>query len=119
MIVLDASAWVDVLVGGATPPEGLAGCAVPGHFDAEVVGTLRALVQRGAITGVQGDAAVDRHLRARFRRDFDPVDARTAWQWREAMSITDGWYAALALRHDATWVTSDRRAARVAVPPRS
>lgn len=115
MIVLDASAWVDVLAGGsrgsALEDEDI---SVPPHFDVEVIGSIRALHQRRVLTGGAADLAVDRHLRAPFVRSFEPADARAAWTMREAMSYRDAWYVALAQRLDAAWVTADLRAARAA-----
>ncbi len=115
MIVLDASAWVDVLTAGLQADEHLRdGVIVPPHFDAEVVGTIRALSQRSLIDRVAADQAVRRHLAAPFTRLFEPVDVVAAWQWRESMSFTDAWYAALASRLDVAWVTADQRAGRTA-----
>lgn len=114
MIVLDASAWVDVLVAGASA-EGLEETVVvPPHFDAEVIGALRALVQRGALPLAMAERALDRHLRAPFDREFDPDDIQAAWRWRESLSLTDAWYAVLARRLRVTWVTADQRAAATA-----
>lgn len=115
MIVLDASAWVDVLTAGLDADEHLRdGVTVPPHFDAEVVGSILALSQRSLIDQVEAEKAVRRHLAAPFTRDFDPADIAAACQWRESMSLTDAWYAALAKRLDATWVTADQRAGRAA-----
>lgn len=114
MIVLDASAWVDVLCGVAGPPASDETVVVPPHFDAEVVGALRALGQRQILTDEQAELAVDQHLRAGFTIERDIDDVRRAWQWRESMSLPDAWYAALASRHSAPWVTSAHRAATTA-----
>lgn len=114
MIVLDASAWLDVLVAGSSHDALSDEIVVPPHFDVEVVGTLRALSQRGSLSPASAEGALDRHLRAPFTRDFDPVDLQAAWRWRESMSLADAWYAVLARRKHATWVTSDRRAAETA-----
>lgn len=46
MIALDASTWVDVLSGVIKPPDPDEPVLVPPHFDAEVLGALRALNQR-------------------------------------------------------------------------
>ncbi len=115
MIVLDASAWVDVLTAGLRADEHLRdGVTVPPHFDAEVVGTIRALSQRSLLDQFQADQAVHRHLAAPFTRVFEDADVVAAWQCRESMSFTDAWYAALARRLGITWVTSDQRAGRAA-----
>lgn len=116
MIVLDASAWIDVLTAGLNIRD-LAehSLYVPPHFDVEVVGSVRALRQRGSITSGQADTAIDRHLRGIFVRVYDPVDVRRAWTLRESMSLRDAWYVALAERLNATWVTVDEKAAGAAV----
>lgn len=114
MIVLDASAWVDVLTGVAAPPDDSEEVLVPPHFDAEVVGALRALTQRAVISAAAADRALAQHLRAGFVIERDPADIHQAWLWRDSMSLTDAWYAALAHRRAATWVTTDLRAAATA-----
>lgn len=114
MIVLDASAWVDVLVAGASAAALDDTIVVPPHFDAEVIGALRALVQRGPLPLSTAERALDRHLRAPFDREFDPDDIQAAWRWRESLSLTHAWYAVLARRLRVTWVTADQRAAATA-----
>lgn len=115
MIVLDASAWIDVLTAGLDIPElAQADLYVPPHFDVEVTVSIRALAQRGEIDPADADLSLDRHLRGTFRREFDPDDVQHAWRLRESMSLADAWYVALAQRLGATWVTADQRAGRTA-----
>ncbi|WP_109474321.1 type II toxin-antitoxin system VapC family toxin [Ornithinimicrobium cavernae] len=114
MIVLDASAWVDILTGIIAPPPAEESVIVPPHFDAEVVGALRALNQRGVLADEAAERALGQHLRADFGVERDEADVHQAWRWRDSLSVTDGWYAALALRRGATWLTTDRRAATTA-----
>jgi predicted nucleic acid-binding protein len=114
VIVLDASAWVDVLTAGASPSLLHDRVAIPPHFDAEVVGTLRALLQRDVLTALGGERVLDRHLRAPFEREFDTGDVRAAWDLRESLSLADAWYVVLARRLDVTWVTTDLRTAETA-----
>ncbi len=115
MIVLDASVWVDVLAAGAELPE-LAehDLKVPPHFDMEVVGGIRALNQHGQIGSQQADDALQRHLRAPLDRILDQRDIERAWKLREALSIADAWYVALAQRLRVSWLTHDDKAARTA-----
>lgn len=115
MIVLDASAWIDVLTAGLEVDE-LADhdLLVPAHFDVEVVGAIRALVQHGAIGSADGDSALDRHLRGEFSRVYDARDARFAWSIRESMALADAWYVAIAHRLGAPWITADQQAGRTA-----
>lgn len=114
MIVLDASAWVDVLTGVVPPPDPVEPVVVPPHFDAEVVGALRALDQRNVLSTGEAEVALRLHLQAEFPMERDHADVLQAWRWRESMSLAEAWYAALALRLRATWVTTDRRAATAA-----
>ena len=114
MIVLDASAWVDILMGLVPPPQPDEAVTVPPHFDAEVVGALRALDHRAVLSTLEAETALRLHLHARFPVERQDDDVLQAWRWRESMSLADAWYAALALRLGATWVTTDRRAAATA-----
>lgn len=114
MIVLDASAWVDALAGVVAPPDPHEPVVVPPHFDAEVVGALRALSQRGVLSVGEAETALRLHLQADFQMERDEADILQAWRWRESMSLADAWYAAIALRRACAWVTTDRRAAAAA-----
>lgn len=114
MIVLDASAWVDILTGIADPPDPASAVFVPPHLDAEVVGTLRALAQRGVLSDTVAENLVHLHLQAHFTVERDDSDVLQAWRWRESMSFAGAWYAALALRLGATLITTDQRAAAAA-----
>lgn len=87
---------------------------MPPHFEVETLGTLRALTQRGALTELQASARLEQHLRTAFEVVRDEGDIRQAWQWRESMSFRDAWYAAIARRHDVTWLTSDTKARKTA-----
>lgn len=79
MIVLDASAWIEVLA--------------------------RRL----------GPEVVSDHTMSVPPRVFDQDDVRGAWSLRESLSFADAWYAALARRLDAPWVTADHWAGRTAL----
>jgi len=115
VIVLDASAWIDVLVAGLEIPDlATDDLCVPPHFDVEVLGSLRALQHRDSIDRSQADTAAERHLRGLFDRVYDSVDLRRAWGLRAAMSFRDAWYVALTERLEARWVTGDSKAARAA-----
>lgn len=100
---------------GPRPTELLEGrVCVPPHFDAEVVGALRALVQRDVLHPAGAERAIDRHLRAPFDREFDPADVQAAWRIRESLSFADAWYAVLARRLGTSWLTADAQAASTA-----
>lgn len=115
MIVLDASVWIDVLARRRSTTV-VAGQAlhVPPHFDAEVIGGLRSMCQRGLLDEPTARTALERHLAVPFHREHDAADIRSAWALRDVLSFADGWYAALAQRLDAPWVTGDHRAGRTA-----
>lgn len=112
MIVLDASAWLDILVGTAEPPDPEDEVVVPPHFDAEVLGSLRVLEQRGQIAPQMAAEALRIHLSASFDMVRDPSDLQQAWLWRDQFSVSDAWCIALASRLGIPWITSDGRAAR-------
>lgn len=100
---------------GLSPTEELkTEVCVPPHFDAEVVGSIRALVHHDHLKPESADLAVERHLRGAFTRVYEAADLRAAWQMRDDMSFADAWYVALARRLDVTWITADQKAARTA-----
>ena len=113
-VVLDASAFVDLLLGnavGAAVRERLAGEAIhaPGHLDAEVLSALGRLSRAGdldddAVTRVLGrvaDAPIERH----------PVHGLVAGAWarRHLLRLADALYVELAATRGAALVTTDRR----------
>ena len=117
MIVVDASAIIDVLVG--EPSETLAprlGAEAVLHsphlLDTEVLHVLRRLEQHGDLSAEQADRA--RRLYAELgivRYPHWPLSDRV-WALRPALSSYDATYVALAEELDATLVTTDRRLAR-------
>lgn len=116
MIVLDASAAIEVLIGepNETLAARLAGEAVlhaPHLLDTEVLHVLRRLEQQGRLTGDQVGAArqvfglleIDRYPHL-------PLSPRV-WELRPVLSAYDATYVALAEALEATLVTTDRRIA--------
>lgn len=117
MIVVDASAVLEVLVG--EPNEPLATrlaqeevLHAPHLIDTEVLHVLRRLehgrdLTRGQVTAARahfGALAIDRY-------PHQPLTERV-WELRTSLSAYDATYAALAEALDATLVTTDRRLAR-------
>lgn len=117
MIVVDASAVIDALVG--EPNERLAarlGAETVWHaphlLDTEVHHVFRRLEARGDLTGEQveiarsnfGDLTIDRY-------PHHPLSERV-WALQATVTAYDATYVALAEALDATLVTTDGRLAR-------
>lgn len=114
MIVVDASAVVEVLVG--PPNETLAArlaaeevLHAPHLLDTEVLHVLRRLEQRGVLTPARVETArTTFDALAIDRYPHRPVSDRV-WALRPALSTYDATYVALAEALDAVLVTTDRR----------
>jgi len=114
--VLDASAWINILLGLASG-QILRDhqVVVPAHFDVEVTSTLRRLLLADRIGAIDFEDAVEAHLDFPFTRvPFNESDLRRCLSWKGRMSVADAWYVAVAERFDAPWITDDERAARTA-----
>ncbi len=120
MIVIDASAAVDLLLGtgrGAVVAHALAPVRevhAPELIDPEVMSVVRRWTLRGWLSAEHGRRAVDelgelavvRHRHADLRR--------RAWELRDRCSAFDAYYLALAELLDADLVTTDDRLGRAA-----
>ena len=113
-VVLDASAFVDLLLGnplGSAVRTRLAGQSLqaPGHIDAEVLSVLGRLGRAGdldddTVTRLLGhvvDAPIERH----------PVHRLVAGAWarRHQLRLADALYVELAAARGVSLVTTDRR----------
>ncbi len=113
-VVIDASAFVDLLLGnplGVAVRARLAGRSLhaPGHVDAEVLSALGRLNRAGdldddTVTRLLGhvvDAPIERH----------PVQELVAGAWarRHQLRLADALYVELATARRAPLVTTDRR----------
>ena len=119
MIVLDASAVVELLLNTATGQavakrmaDPAIGVHVPHLVDVEVVQALRRLASLGELTAVEARTAIDdlRSLDLQ-RHAHEPLLGRV-WAWRQNLSAYDAVYVALAEVLDTTVVTCDGRLAR-------
>lgn len=119
MIVLDASALVELLLGTETgrvigarvadPEEGL---HVPHLADVEVAQALRRYARGGEIDAASATSALEnlRHLDLE-RHAHEPLLDRV-WTLRENLTAYDAVYVALAEALDAVLLTCDARLAR-------
>lgn len=120
MIVLDASALVDLLLRRRTASRTVAAIGderaihAPHLVDTEVLHVLRRWVAREWLPLARAAAALDDldDLPV-VHHDHRPLRARV-WGLRERMSACDATYVSLAEALDATLVTADRRLARAA-----
>lgn len=120
MIVLDASAAVDLLLTTARGPHvagALAGqgeAHVPELFEAEVLAVLRRWLLRGWITLEVADRAVgELGELALVRHGHAPLRSRV-WSLRDRCSPYDACYVALAESLGAGLLTTDMRLGRAA-----
>lgn len=119
MIVLDASAVVELLLGtapgravGSRLADPALGVHVPHLVDVEVAQALRRYVREGEIDAAEavdaleslGELDVERH-------SHEPLLDRV-WALRDNLTAYDAVYVALAEALDATLLTCDRRLAR-------
>jgi predicted nucleic acid-binding protein len=122
--VLDASVFVDALVGVGTHGQrarrellDVSVLQVPAIFGAEAASALRALIARGELDPIRATAAIEQIRTARMLQyPFEPF-CRRVWELRANLSIYDAWYVALAEQLGTELVTADERLLR-AVGPR-
>lgn len=129
MIVLDASAAVDLLV-DLEPNAGWVAKTIgpepewhgPELIDAEILQALRNRVLRGVLAEDAASGIVGDLFAIPLRRYPQLPFVERAWELRGQLTAYDAMYVALAEALDATLVTTDRRLARavttvdVAVP---
>ncbi len=117
MIVLDASALVDVVID--QPAKGwvldhIAGepLIAPAHQPAEVLSALARLVRADVLTHAAADEAL-REARQLHQDLVEPTadQLTAALALQERVRVLDGLYVVLAQDHDATLLTTDLRLA--------
>lgn len=125
MIVLDASALVEVVLGLPHSRWVLTTIAeadevvAPAHQLVEVASAVARLERAGTLTPDVAEAAVTEA--ARLPQRAVSLDARLvarSFTLRGSLRVADAFYVALAERLDAVLVTTDERLARSAAPCR-
>jgi predicted nucleic acid-binding protein len=119
LIILDASAAVDLLAERGDEGEWVAGVlvgednvAAPHVFDLEVFSALRQLVARGELLAVRAEEAVAGLKELRIVR-YPVVELLDRiWQLRDRLTPYDASYVALSETLRLPLVTTDRRLAR-------
>ncbi len=115
MIVVDASAMVEALVGSAPPDSlmtALAGTIhAPTLLDVEVMSVLRGLELGRALTAGEAAQALDDYWSfSIIRHDIEPL-AERVWTLRHQFTAYDACYLALAEGLDADLLTCDKKLA--------
>ena len=119
MIVLDASALVELLLGteqgrsiGARIADPALGLHVPHLADVEVAQALRRYVREGELDPAAAAAALDDlHSLDLQRHPHEPLLDRV-WDLRQNLTAYDAVYVALAEALDTVMLTCDRKLAR-------
>ena len=89
---------------------------VPAVFDAESVSALRGMLRRGQLSVTRATAAVTQVQVVRaVRYPFEPFASRI-WELREALTVYDAWYVALAEGLGTELITADERLTRASGP---
>lgn len=117
VVVLDASAMVDLLTGQST-----AGAIrdrlrykaihVPAHFDAEVLSALGRLCRAGHLDGEEVSELLAALRRAPFSRHHVHDLVEGAWSRPDTHRLVDGLYVELAEQLRAPLITTDNRLVR-------
>jgi predicted nucleic acid-binding protein len=116
VVVLDASAMVDLLVGQSIA-EAIGArlrhkvIHVPGHFDAEVLSALGRLRRAGRLAAEEVSELLDALRRAPFTRHQVHDLVVGAWSRRDTHRLVDGLYVELAEQLRAPLLTTDSRLA--------
>ena len=113
MIVIDASAMVEALIGRDADPElldGLAGdVSAPQLLDVEVLSVLHRLMLSGQLGPAPAEEAIRDHFALTIdRRDVPPL-AERIWDLRHQFTSYDACYLALAEAIDAPLYTCDAK----------
>lgn len=113
-VVLDASAFVDLLLGnplGIAVRARLAGQSLhaPGHIDAEVLSALGRLNRAGDLDDDTVTRLLGRVIEAPIQRHPVQTLVTGAWARRHRLRLVDALYVELAAVRTVVLVTTDRR----------
>ncbi|BFU91921.1 MAG: ribonuclease VapC12 [Nitrospira sp.] len=118
MIVLDASAILEVLLSTPAAPSVYGRLSVNGEtlhaphlLDLEILQVLRRYCANGEITLDRAEQAVADYLDLPITRYAHDVFVRRVWELRQNLTAYDGVYVALAEALSAPLITRDRRLA--------
>jgi predicted nucleic acid-binding protein len=119
--VVDASAMVDLLLGGAlglAVRDRLRGLRIhaPAHLDAEVLSALGRLHRAGELEAAEVEQMLMDLVEAPIRRHPLPERLQGAWVRRHQLRLSDGLYVDLSESMRKRLVTTDRR---LSVVPRA
>lgn len=121
MIVVDASALVDVVTDRSTKSRVLdhldAELIAPSHQQAEVLSAVARLVRAKAIAEEAGRAALDDA--ASLRQEVVAITAhhmQRAFEMRDRIRVLDGLYVAVAEERNASLLTTHSRLSRAGLP---
>lgn len=119
MIVVDASAALEVLLGGPLAAAVAARVLAPGEsahaphlIDLEIAQGLRRHNLTGLMTAERGDLALETWRALPVRRWDHETLLRRAWALRATLTAYDAAYVALAEALDAVLLTTDAKLAR-------
>lgn len=115
MIVVDASAMVEALLGAAPTDELLAALEgdvhAPTLLDVEVMSALRGLELGTMLSPAQATEALDTYWSFSIQRHEAQLLRHRVWQLRHQFTCYDAQYIALAQALDAPLYTCDRKLA--------
>ena len=115
MIVADASAMIEVLVGGDTDPallDELTGdIAAPHVLDLEVLSVLRGLTLAGKLAPETADRALQGYFQLNIQRHSTALLAERIWHLRHQFAAYDASYLALAEALGVPLITCDKKLA--------
>ncbi len=120
MLVVDASAVVELLVGGRHA-DWVAGIVrdeviiAPELVDVEIASALARLQRGGLLDASEADAAMERFAVLPIERLSHAGLTAEAWQLRSVVRIADAFYVAAANALDCLLVTTDARLGRSGV----